>query len=140
MGTDNRCTGAARLTGRRGSIERLVPFMSGSPPRSPNALRSADGERWQALPRFAPIGPTPCGGSSCSLQPNGTLVGDGHRMVALRPGADGAGWVSTDGQRWTALSFSGDVPDAQATQATLLPGGVLLSNGVTSWFGQAEGR
>jgi len=47
---------------------------------------------------------------------------------------------ATDGQRWTALSFSGDVPDAQATQATLLPGGVLLSNGVTTWFGQAEGR
>jgi hypothetical protein len=61
-------------------------------------------------------------------------------MVALRPGANATGWVSTDGQSWTALRFSGDVPGARASQATLLPGGVLLSDGTTSWFGQAEGR
>ncbi len=102
--------------------------------------RSADGQHWQALPGFPPIGVTKCGGASCGLQPNGTLFGDGHRLVALRTGADGVGWVSNDGERWAALSFSGDVPDAQATQATLLPGGVLLSNGTTTWFGQAEGH
>ena len=118
----------------------MIAVGIGGSPFSTLWWRSADGEHWQALPRFPPLGPTRCGGSSCSQQPDGTLVGDGQRMVALRPGADGAGWVSTDGQRWTALSFSGDVPDAQATQATLLPGGVLLSNGVTTWFGQAEGR
>jgi len=102
--------------------------------------RSADGQHWQALQRFPPLGATKCGGASCSLEPNGTLFGDGHRLVALRTGADGVGWVSTDGERWAALSFSGDVPDAQATQATLLPGGVLLSDGTTTWFGQADGR
>jgi hypothetical protein len=67
------------------------------------------------------------------------LLGDGHRLVALRAGSDGTGWVSTDGERWARLSFAGDLPDAQARQATLLPGGVLLSDGTTTWFGQAEG-
>jgi len=118
----------------------MIAVGIGGSPFSTLWWRSADGQHWQALPGFPPVGPVKCGGSSCSLQPNGTLVGDGHRLVALRPGSGGAGWVSTDGQHWTALSFSGDVPDAQATQATLLPGGVLLSNGVTTWFGQAEGR
>ena len=109
---------------------------------SPSATlwwRSADGQHWQVLPTFTPLGPADCGGTICRLQPNGTLIGDGHRLVALRPGTGGAGWVSTDGQHWAPLSFAGDLPDAQARQATLLPGGVLLSNGITTWFGQAEG-
>jgi hypothetical protein len=116
----------------------MIAVGIGGSPFSALWWQSTDGQHWQALPSFPPIGATECGGSSCSLQPNGTLVGDGHRMVALR-GADGLGWVSTDGLKWTALSFSGDVPGAQATQATLLPGGVLLSDGTTTWFGQAQG-
>jgi hypothetical protein len=47
--------------------------------------------------------------------------------------------VSTDGQRWTALALSGDIPTAQA-QALLLPGGVLVSDGKATWFGQAVSR
>ena len=31
----------------------------------------------------------------------------------------------------------GDLPSEQATQAVLLPGGVLLSDGTTTWFGEA---
>jgi hypothetical protein len=95
----------------------------GGSPGSALWWRSADGQHWQALQGFPPLGSTNCGGASCSVEPNGTLFGDGHRLVALRTGADGVGWVSTDGERWAALSFSGDVPDVQATQATLLPGG-----------------
>jgi hypothetical protein len=109
----------------------------------PNATlwwRSADGQHWQALPKFTPLGAASCGGTNCRPQPNGTLIGDGQRLIALRAGVGGAGWVSTDGQSWAPLSFAGDLPDAQARQATLLPGGVLLSNGTTTWFGQAEGR
>jgi hypothetical protein len=118
----------------------MIAVGIGGTPFSALWWRSADGQHWQALPGFPPLGPVKCGASTCSLQPNGTLVGDGHRMVALRPGANATGWVSTDGQSWTALRFSGDVPGARASQATLLPGGVLLSDGTTSWFGQAEGR
>ncbi len=102
--------------------------------------RSPDGRHWQALPTFPPLGATTCGGANCGLQPNGTLIGDGHRLVAVRGGSDAVALVSTDGLRWTALDLFGDIPSAEATQATLLPGGVLVSDGTTTWFGQAESR
>ena len=54
----------------------------------------------------------------------------------MRGGSAAAAFVSTDGQRWAALALSGDLPSAQA-QAFLLPGGVLVSDGATTWFGQA---
>jgi hypothetical protein len=34
----------------------------------------------------------------------------------------------------------GDIPSEQATQAVLLPGGLLLSDGTTTWFGEAQDR
>ena len=101
--------------------------------------QSLDGRHWQPLPTFPPLGATTCGGANCSLQPNGTLIADGHRLVAVRSGSDATALVSTDGQRWTALALSGDIPSAQA-QALLLPGGVLVSDGKTTWFGQAVSR
>lgn len=101
--------------------------------------QSLDGRRWQPLQTFPPLGATTCGGVNCDLQPNGTLIGDGHRLVAVRGGSDAAALVSTDGQHWTALALSGDIPSAQA-QALLLPGGVLVSDGTTTWFGQAVSR
>ena len=101
--------------------------------------RSPDGRHWQPLQTFPPLGATTCGGANCGLQPNGTLIGDGHRLVAVRGGSDAAALVSTDGQRWTALGLSGDIPSAHA-QAVLLPGGVLVSDGTTTWFGQAVSR
>ena len=100
---------------------------------------SLDGRHWQPLQTFSPLGATTCGGANCGLQPNGTLIGDGHRLVAVRGGSDAAALVSTDGQRWTALRLSGDIPSAQ-DQALLLPGGVLVSDGTTTWFGQAVSR
>jgi hypothetical protein len=101
--------------------------------------RSLDGRHWQPLRTFPPLGATTCGGANCGLQPNGTLIGDGHRLVAVRGGSDAAAFVSTDGQRWTALALSGDIPSAQA-QAVLLPGGVVVSDGTTTWFGQTVSR
>jgi len=100
--------------------------------------RSPDGRHWQALDTFPADGATACRGADCGVGPNATLVGDGDRMIVWRGGADATALVSTDGQRWTALGITGEVPDAQATQATLLPGGILLSDGTTTWFGQAE--
>ena len=101
--------------------------------------RSPDGRHWQALQTFPPSGATPCRGAGCDVLPNGTLVGDGHRIIVWRGGGDPVALVSTDGQVWTPLRISGDVPHARATQATLLPGGILLSDGTTTWFGQAAG-
>ena len=99
--------------------------------------QSPDGRRWVALPRFSPLGPTTCTGEACGSQPNGALVGDGHRMVAVRGGAEGGVWTSSDGLAWQRLAVTGDIPDEHATQAVLLPGGVLLSDGTTTWFGEA---
>jgi hypothetical protein len=84
--------------------------------------------------------PTTYTSDGCSVQPNGTLVGDGHRMVAVRGGADGGVWTSTDGSTWSRLPETGDIPGEWATEAILLPGGVLLTDGTTTWFGEAEAR
>jgi hypothetical protein len=61
-------------------------------------------------------------------------------MVALRGGADAGVWTSADGLTWQRLAVTGGVPDEQAMQALLLPGGVLLSDGTTTWFGEAQAR
>jgi hypothetical protein len=102
--------------------------------------QSANGRDWQPLPNYPPLGPTTCTGEGCGGQPNGTLVGDGERMVALRGGADAGVWTSSDGLAWRRLPVTGDLPGERATQAVLLPGGVLLSDGTTTWFGEAQAR
>lgn len=100
---------------------------------------SRDGRRWTTLPDFPPLGPTPCIDVGCGGQPDGTLVADGRGMLALRGGADTSAWISTDGLAWRQLTMTGDLPGAQATLASLLPGGVLLSDGATTWLGEAQG-
>ena len=115
----------------------MIAVGTGGSPGAALWWRSPDGRHWQALPTFPPLGPTTCGGANCGLQPNGTIIGDGHRLVAVRGGSDAVALVSTDGLRWTALDLAGDIPSAETTQATLLPGGVLVSDGTTTWFGQA---
>ena len=101
---------------------------------------SPDGRDWQALQTFGPPGGMTCGGAKCGVQPSLAVIGDGHRLFAWSGGAEATASVSSDGKRWTVLHLTGDVPEAQATEATLLPGGVLLTDGATSWFGRAEGR
>jgi hypothetical protein len=102
--------------------------------------QSADGHDWRALPNWPPLGPTTCQGQGCGSGPNGVLVGDGHRMVAVRGGADAGVWASADGLSWQRLPVSGDIPSEDAMNAVLLPGGVLLSDGTTTWFGEAQGH
>lgn len=107
---------------------------------------SADGRAWQVLPGYPPLGPTTCIGEGCGGQPDGSLLGDGNRMVALRGGADAGAWTSRDGLAWQRLRVSGDGPDAPATAAgagsppVLLPGGILASDGSATWFGSAGTR
>jgi len=125
----------ALMVGDRGMIAVGIGDASGTT----LSWRSVDGRRWQPTQAVPSLGATTCGGVDCSLPPNGTLIGDGHRLVAVRAGSDAAAFVSTDGRRWTALTMSGDVPSALA-QARLLPGGVLVSDGTTTWFGQAVSR
>jgi len=128
--------GASLVVGRGGMIA------VGRGVTTPGAAlwwQSANGRDWRPLPAFPPLGPASCRGEGCSLQPDGALVGDGLRMVALRGGADAGTWTSSDGLAWQRLPVTGDLPNDQATQAVLLPGGVLLSDGTTTWFGEAHG-
>ena len=128
--------GASLVVGRGGMIA------VGRGVTTPGAAlwwQSANGRDWRPLPAFPPLGPASCRGEGCSLQPDGALVGDGLRMVALRGGADAGAWTSSDGLAWQRLPVTGDLPNDQATQAVLLPGGVLLSDGTTTWFGEAHG-
>ncbi len=99
--------------------------------------QSANDRDWLPLPTYAPLGPTGCTGEGCDSGPSGKLVGDGRRMVALRGGTNAGVWTSADGLSWQQLHVAGDLPGEQATHAVLLPGGVLLSDGTTTWFGEA---
>jgi hypothetical protein len=100
--------------------------------------QSSDGRHWRLLDGYPPLGPTTCTGGGCGgAQPDGVLVGDGERMVAVRGGQYAAAWTSADGRLWRRLSVTGDVPDGPALRVVMLPGGVLLSDGATTWFGEA---
>ncbi len=126
--------GASLVVGPDGMI---AVGRGGATPGAALWWQSANGRDWRPLPAFPPLGPTACPGDGCGLQPNGALVGDGRRMVAVRGGADAVALTSSDGLAWQRLRVAGDLPSGQATQAILLPGGVLLSDGTTTWFGEA---
>jgi len=65
-------------------------------------------------------------------------------QIADRPtvtgGADPGVWTSSDGLAWQRLPVTGDMPSETAMNAALLPGGVLLSDATTTWFGEAQGQ
>ena len=105
--------------------------------------QSADGLDWNPLPGYGPLGPTSCTGAGCGNQASGTVAGDGQRMLAVRGGTDAGAWTSSDGLTWQQLVVSGDLPAEAATLATepvVLPAGLLVSNGTTTWFGAAQVR
>lgn len=120
-----------------GSAGFLVTGGLGGAPGAVLWWQSDDGRQWQALIGYPPLGAWPMQGEGAGGQPYGVLVADGRQIVACRGGSQAAAWTSADGATWTKLTTSGDVPSEQATTATLLPGGVLLSDGTTTWYGQA---
>jgi hypothetical protein len=99
--------------------------------------QSSDGRRWRPLPTFAPLGPSPCSGDGCEHRPDGVLAGDGERLLAVRGGPDAGAWESSDGHAWRRLDMTGDLPGGDAREATLMPGGVLVTDGSSTWFGEA---
>jgi hypothetical protein len=102
--------------------------------------QSSDGKAWVPLPSYPPVGPTTCPGHDCGLQPYGALVADGQRLVAVRGGRDAGAWISADGLAWRRLTVTGGVPQDQISQTALLPGGVLVSDGTTGWYGEVVGN
>lgn len=99
--------------------------------------QSGDGRHWRSLQGYPPLGAWSPSGEAVRSGPHGALAEDGRRMVAVRGGPDPVAWSSADGRSWRQVPMAGDIPSAQATQAILLPGGLLLRDGSTTWFGEA---
>lgn len=101
--------------------------------------QSGNTVRWREVAAFSPLGPTACLGMGCGTQPDGDLVGDGSRMVAVRGGPDPAAWTSLDGSTWHRCDMNGEVPPIEAGgDIVLLPGGILWSDGIDTWYGTAS--
>jgi hypothetical protein len=100
--------------------------------------RSADGASWTLVSGHPPLGPAACP-DGCRDPQDGSLLGDATRLVALQGGPDGVAWTSSDGATWRPVRMTGDLPSASGLGVALLPGGVLVSDGSTSWYGAATG-
>ena len=123
------------VTGRNGFI---VTGGTGGAPGAALWWQSDDGQHWQELSGYPPLGAWPGEGEGAGGQPYGVLLGDGQRIITVRGGPDAGAWTSRDGRTWTKLvGVGGDLPSQQATTATLFPGGVVLSDGTTGWYGRA---
>ena len=71
---------------------------------------SVDGRHWRSLPGLPPLGTMPVRKAQECWRacPDGSLRGDGERMVAYRGwGKRQAGWTSLDGRTWARLAFTG---------------------------------
>jgi hypothetical protein len=110
---------------------------------------SPDGRTWRQLKKLQPLGFMNEPGSQECLDAcaDGTLIGDGLRMIAYRGWGDvQAGWTSFDGRTWQALTFEGRPErssgwlDDQCTQSlVLLPMGLRCrATGDAIWFGEAR--
>jgi hypothetical protein len=129
-------------------VESMVPGRGGmiaigrelAPPGAGLWWQSSDARAWHPMPRFLPLGSVTCTAAGCGGQANGLLAGDGQRMLAVRGGTDARVWTSVDGVTWKSLAITGDPPTDQASRVVVLPGGLLLFGGSTTWFGEAIAR
>jgi hypothetical protein len=107
---------------------------------------SPDDLSWHKLPDLSPLGRM-SGEAAQECRdncPDGSLVGDGQRMVAYRGWGDQAGWTSNDGRTWRPLAFQGHperstgwLDDNCTNSLVLMPMGTrCLTNSGASWFGE----
>lgn len=99
---------------------------------------SLDGRTWKPLPGFPPLGIWFGGGEAGSgLSPNGTLLGNGERMLAYRSEGNDAAWTSFDGRSWRPLAISGPRPQGQRDAAILMPVGLMwIGSDGSTWLGE----
>ena len=98
------------------------------------------GKAWAALKGYPPLGTWNGEGEGSGLIPDGTLLGDGERLVAYRGDARPVAWTSSDGRSWQSLEISGESPsnagDWPLQTLDLTPIGILAtSDDGTRWFG-----
>jgi len=99
---------------------------------------SVSGSTWSRLKGYPPLGVWTGQGEGSGLMPNGTLLGDGERMLAYRGGAKPVAWTSSDGRSWRTIAIGGSPPTATGSGTlVLMPIGVLwIGNDGSTWFGQ----
>jgi hypothetical protein len=102
---------------------------------------SPDGVSWTQLSDYPPLGTRfgfedPGSGNS----PNGTLIGNGDRMLAYRGEKPVAAWTSFDGRSWARLTIDGERPVwdiGHHPDLILTSAGVIgLGRDGTTWFGE----
>jgi hypothetical protein len=103
---------------------------------------SLDGQAWDVLPEYPPLGAQlGADAQECfDACPDGSLFGDGERLLAYRSDGEQAGWTSFDGRSWQPLTFEGSRPATEAGQdlssVVVLPIGVVLYGmDGSAWFG-----
>ena len=102
---------------------------------------STSGTAWRRFSGYPPLGVWNGDGEGSGLVPNGTLLGDGDRLIAYRGDGKLVAWASTNGRSWRSLAISRTRPPATGEwtglQPILLPIGLILVGGDSSvWYGQ----
>ena len=98
-----------------------------------------DGRHWESLSDYPPLGTWLGPELGHGLGPNGTLVGDGQRMLAYGADDKPRAWISTDGTTWTRLAISGRAPDTEGqpdvgTFILTSLGVLFFGDGGSAWF------
>jgi hypothetical protein len=99
---------------------------------------SDDGRSWRKVADFPPLGSARRGDGSSFGAPDGIVASDGSRMLAVRVRDEPAAWTSFDGSTWTQLALDG--APSQDGDLLMLPSGVLLFDGQSTWLGEASAR
>lgn len=99
-----------------------------------------DRDGWAFLKGDPPLGVWKGEGEGTGLIDDGTTVGDGDRLVALRRDGGVAGWTSGNGSEWVPLTITGLRPTAKGSwpvlDLRLLPVGVLyVDDDGATWLG-----
>ena len=133
------CAPTTIVAGGRG----LIASGEVGDPHSPKTIwcSSLDGRAWRTLPNIPPLGYSRVNDECRGVCPNGTLLGNGERMIALRKTPSLVGWTSFDGRSWRRLTITGSRPTGLGTHffnEFLTSIGLLLvdGNNGTAWFGQ----
>ncbi len=105
---------------------------------------SGNGASWTPHFKYPPLGVWTGGEAGSGLLPDGTVLGNGDRLVAYRNDGALAGWTSSDGAHWQPVTVTGATPAAAGSwpilDLTILPVGLLwVADDGTTWLGAPGG-
>jgi hypothetical protein len=133
-------TGASSLVA--GSAGLIAKGSTAGDPGAELWWSSPDGSTWTELLDYPPLGTWHGQAQGSGASENGTLVGNGDRMLAYRSDSGEAAWTSFDGVTWEQLAVDGEAPiwgDVQHPDLILLSVGVLgFGHDGAVWIGEPE--